>query len=313
MLGVVLKQLFAALKQYTRYHLARLLHINPSVRVDRAAVVEPRKPEKPKRLKLRGLDDPGLDDYYLTKVKWPTYRTDVLPTNLSENSLYQLWRTPEGGQKWSQYFAIYQEVFRDFHLRPVRLLEIGVFRGASLRMWKNYFSHPETQVVGIDINKECSAFDAPLEGRHIRIGSQTDATFLKTVLNEFGPFDLIVDDGSHFSADIIYSFNALFAWALKDGGIYLVEDLHANYWPGWRTSRRSFLDVCKEIIEHMHSHYREASSKEFFIAKPSDHRIESIDVPLITTMIHEIRFFDSIVAIYKTKREFAPFAVWTVE
>jgi hypothetical protein len=65
--------------------------------------------------------------------------------------------------------------------------------------------------------------------------------------------------------------------------------------------------MCKELLEHMHAHYRRASAAAFFIDKPSDQPMIALEVPLITTMIKEIRFFDSIVAIYKTRREYIPY------
>jgi hypothetical protein len=57
----------------------------------------------------------------------------------------------------------------------------------------------------------------------------------------------------------------------------------------------------------MHAHYREAPPAAFMIIKPSDQPMAALEVPLITTMIKEIRFFDSIVAIYKTRRAYIPY------
>jgi hypothetical protein len=188
----------------------------------------------------------------------------------------------------------------------MRILEIGVLNGAGLRLWRSYFSHPDTVVVGIDILPGCAQFESIGEGIHVRIGSQADPKFLHLVVKEFGPFDLIIDDGSHRSSHMIASFNSLFADGLNDSGIYFVEDLHANYWPAWRDTRQSFLDLCKELVEHMHAHYRQGSPESFLVAKPS-YQPKALEVPIVTTMIREIRFFDSMVAIYKTRRQYLPF------
>jgi hypothetical protein len=312
MIGSLLKQLPVALYRFAKYHSARLLGLRPKrpeVELPQSPVLAP-----PEKLKLKDLDPaPGLHPHFLAPTKWPVYRVDLVPSELSSDELYKIWRTATGGQKWSQYFSVYQEIFGPYRTQPVRLLEIGVFRGASLRMWKHYFSHPDAVMVGIDIEKECAQFGDPAQGRHIRIGSQTDSAFLAGVVREFGPFDIIIDDGSHCSADIIASFNSLFDSGLKSGGTYFVEDLHANYWTRWRTSRTGFIDMCKDLVEHMHAHYRAVSPKELFIRRPSDHRMEFIEVPLITTMIREIRFFDSMVAIHKQNAAHAPFALWTVD
>ena len=280
MIGDLLKQLARDLTRYIRYHILRIFRREKEV---------------------------GLDPAYERLVRWPAYRENVPPQEILSDELYQLWTTTHHGHKWTHYFAIYQAVFGPRRADPMRILEIGVLLGSSLRLWKQYFANPETLIVGIDIRPECVEFDAPADGIRVRIGSQADAEFLKSVVMEFGPFDLIIDDGSHHSSHMITSFNHLYSEGLKDNGIYFVEDLHANYWLPWRDSRKSFLDMCKELLEHMHAHYRRASAAAFFIDKPSDQPMIALEVPLITTMIKEIRFFDSIVAIYKTRREYIPY------
>jgi len=232
---------------------------------------------------------------------------DAPSQEIVSNALYKLWTTIPDGLKWSHYFPIYETIFGPIRTEPLRILEIGIWRGASLQLWRQYFEHPQTIIVGVDISPECARFDAPTDGVHVRIGSQADPEFLKRVVDEFGPFDLIIDDGSHHSSHIIASFNCLYADGLKDSGIYFVEDLHANYWHPWRDSRKSFLDVCKELLEHMYAHYRGASPDDFLIATPSARPTSAIEVPRITTMIREIRFFDSIVAIYKAHHEYVPY------
>jgi len=278
----------------------------PATSVSSATPVEP--PETATQASIDALDNQvGLDPKYERPVQWRSYRKNVPNQEILSDTLYQSWVTTPGGHKWSHYFAIYQEVFGPRRAEPLSILEIGVLGGASLRLWKRYFTHPGTQIVGIDIMPECIKFDVPADGIRVRIGDQTDATFLKRVVEEFGPFDLIIDDGSHHSSHIIASFNHLYADGLKESGIYFVEDLHANYWHPWRDSRRSFLDMCKELIEHMHAHYQKAAPQAFLMNNPSDQPMAALEVPLITTKIKEIRFFDSIVAIYKTHHEYIPY------
>jgi hypothetical protein len=309
MIGDLLKQLIIALGRYIRYHVSKVAGLQ---KPPTAVVTEANKLSEADALpsnRVDALSDRvALDTSYLEPFQWPTYRKDEPPASLHSDPLYKLWISTRGGHKWSQYFSVYREVFGPLTSMPQRILEIGVYRGASLDLWKQYFSHPDTAIVGIDIDPACSQFDAPHNKRHVRIGSQNDAAFLKSVVTEFGPFDLIIDDGSHVSSDVIVSFNNLFGPGLKDSGIYFVEDLHASYWTGWRDSRKSFLDISAELIEHMHAHYRIAEpGNRFFSTKPSDNELISIEVPKITPMIREIRFFDSIVAIYKARQEFVPY------
>jgi len=305
MLGSSLKQLVVALARFLNFHAARILRLSePHSPVASEA---PRQSIPGDQIVDASNDQLGLDERYLRAYRWPSYREDVVPQELSSDPLYQLWTGTSGGHKWTQYFAVYRELFGPLILKPMRILEIGVLNGAGLRLWRRYFSHPSTVVIGIDIESGCARFDAPTEGIHVRIGSQADPIFLQQVIEEFGPFDLIIDDGSHRSSHMIASFNSLFAEGLKESGIYFVEDLHANYWPAWRDTARSFLDVCKELVEHMHAHYRQASPSLFLVAKASHQSMAALEVPIITTMIREIRFFDSMVAIYKTRRQYIPY------
>jgi len=290
-----------------KYHAQRLSSRNPAALRNAAAPPGPIEPApvpiEPARPAGNPVREMGLQPAYERPVQWHFYRGAAPEPEVLSNPIYQLWSDIEGGFKWNHYFQVYEEVFAPLRLNPMRVLEIGVFNGGGLRLWRTYFSHPETLIVGIDIDPTCRRLDAPDQGIRVKIGSQADPAFLKQVADEFGPFDLILDDGSHLSSHIMITFNQLFGTALKERGIYLVEDLHAHYWPGWRDTTNSFLDFCKELVEHMHAHYSRADPGEFLAPVPSE---KPLEVPLITTMIKSIRFFDSIVAIYKTRREFVP-------
>lgn len=127
------------------------------------------------------------------------------------------------------YTITYNEYFAPIRSQHVKMLEIGVadprFPGASTKMWAEYF--PDLYFVGFDINKEAKKFE---QGSvQIFIGDQNNPTDLEACLKTHGEdFDIIVDDGSHFSEHIITSFKHLFK-ALKKGGYYIIEDLHSVY------------------------------------------------------------------------------------
>jgi demethylmacrocin O-methyltransferase len=138
-----------------------------------------------------------------------------------------------GSDKWGKHYYTphYQYHFKDFKHKNINLLEIGVggnksktFGGASLRMWKKFFR--KGKIFGIDIYDKSA-----LQEKRIKIfqGNQTDEIFLSEVGKDVGPFDIIIDDGSHINAHIITSFKTLFPY-LKDGGIYVVEDIQTSYW-----------------------------------------------------------------------------------
>ena len=295
-IGSLLKQLWIALGAFFRYHLLRLFGSRKQSSPHRESNGTPAGDKPP---------SVGLDPVYKKFTAWQTDQSDLFAPIATSNPIYQLWRETPQGHKWSHYFETYQAVFDSRRNTPMRILEIGVLRGASLRLWKTYFQHAETCVVGVDIDPECASYDAPTDGIHVRIGSQADGEFLTKVVDEFGPFDLIIDDGSHHSTHMIKTFNCLYDAGLKDDGIYFVEDLHANYWLPWRDSANSFLDFCKDLLELMHAHYWKNPLSVWTEQARSGSTL-TVEVPEITAMIREIRFFDSIVAIYKTRRPNAP-------
>jgi len=315
MIGSLLKELMSAVGNLVDYRLRKIFHLphrSAAANETAAAPGTPTIQGKPvytaTDTSIAALSDvTGLASDYTTPIGWACHRIDVPPDEVVANPLYARWSRIPGGHKWTQYFSAYEAVFGPLRTVPLRILEIGIWQGASIKLWKEYFEHPKTMIVGVDVLPECRRFDAPEAGVHVRIGSQADPVFLKQVVDEFGPFDLVIDDGSHHSSHIIASFNHLFDLGLKDTGIYFVEDLHANYWHPWRDSRMSFLDVCKELLEHMHAHYRGASPVDFLIDTPSARPTLEIEVPRITTMIKEIRFFDSMVAIYKSRLGYVPY------
>jgi hypothetical protein len=119
------------------------------------------------------------------------------------------------------------------HLRnqPITLLEIGIGGyadpdkgGASLRMWKEFF--PLARIIGLDIHDKSRLAEDRIT---IVRGNQADKVFLERIAAEHGPFDVVIDDGSHWCKHVIASFEALFPH-VTDGGIYAIEDLQTSYW-----------------------------------------------------------------------------------
>lgn len=166
-----------------------------------------------------------------------------------------------GSDKWGDHFYTphYERHFAPFRDQRIKLLEIGIggfesptAGGESLRMWKHYFRRG--LVYGIDIFDK-SALDEP----RIRTvqGDQSDAALLAQVVRDHGPFDIVIDDGSHVSGHVLASFQALFP-ALVDGGLYAIEDLQTAYWPGWNGGATDTADpttttgFLKSLIDSLH-------------------------------------------------------------
>ncbi len=223
-----------------------------------------------------------------------------------QDDLYAIWHSIPHGLKWLHYFPIYERFFGEYRKRPIRFLEVGVFQGHSLKMWRRYF-HPDTVIVGIDINPDCTRFEDAPSNVHVRIGDQSDTVFLEKVIREFGPFDIILDDGSHICSHMVKTFDYAFLNGLTDNGLYLAEDTHTNFWLNYRDQTYSFIDLGKDLVDYSHAHYVNHETIADF-EKGNPQRLSSISVPRIGREIQEISFFDSIIAIRRNKHRTLPTA-----
>lgn len=124
--------------------------------------------------------------------------------------------------KWRHYFDIYHRHFQKFVGRSVNILEIGIFSGGSLEMWKKYFGSG-CHVYGVDIQPECLAYQS--DSVTVMIGDQGDREFWRKFRATAPRLDIVIDDGSHRPADQIVTVEELLPH-LNPGGVYLCEDVH---------------------------------------------------------------------------------------
>jgi cephalosporin hydroxylase len=154
--------------------------------------------------------------------------------------------------KWKHYFPAYEAHFERFVNRPVFILEIGVFHGGSLQLWKKYLG-PHALIVGLDINPVCAEMEE--DQIMVRIGDQSDPVFLQSVLDEFGRPDIVVDDGSHMMAHVNASFDFLYP-RMSPTGVYFVEDMQTAYWPEFGGGLRNpdtFIERSKNLIDELNA------------------------------------------------------------
>ena len=130
------------------------------------------------------------------------------------------------------YTPNYHKLFKSLRNEKLSLLEIGVGGyqdadrgGQSLATWRDYFENAE--ITGIDIQFKSLDLGGRVE---ILQGSQVDPDFLIQVEGKRGPFDIIIDDGSHRNEHVVETFNLLWP-QLKPGGIYVVEDVQTAFMP----------------------------------------------------------------------------------
>lgn len=123
------------------------------------------------------------------------------------------------------YLNHYDETLVSMRDDDFNLIEIGVLSGSSLRMWERYFAR--ATLIGIDIKPDCRVHAR--ERTKVYIGSQDDPEVLHRVASAHPP-RIVIDDGSHRSDHIIFTFEHLFP-TLLPGGYYIVEDLHFHFRP----------------------------------------------------------------------------------
>jgi SAM-dependent methyltransferase len=120
------------------------------------------------------------------------------------------------------YITTYERLFAPQRHDPIRLLEIGICTGGSLMAWAEYFTSPESLIVGLDVTFDHLVFDF---SSHSRIRAHLmDA---RVQVPPDGPFDFIIDDGSHYLNDQVRSF-LLLKNHLKPGGLYIIEDVYTE-------------------------------------------------------------------------------------
>jgi hypothetical protein len=125
----------------------------------------------------------------------------------------------------------YEQHFSTLRHETLRILEIGIGGesyeegGASLKMWADYFPH--SHIYGIDIYDK-SFLDGPRISTFIC--DQGDQASLEKLARERGPFDIVIDDGSHHSQKTLLSLFSLFN-LLRPNGLYVIEDIQTAYWP----------------------------------------------------------------------------------
>ena len=127
---------------------------------------------------------------------------------------------------WHYYTKHYARMFEPMRLEKIKLFEIGVLGGASVKMWEEYF--PEAEFLYLDIDPNCKQYET--DRSKILIGSQDDEDLLKEIGDTHGHFDIIIDDGSHKWPHQIASMVNLFDY-VKPKGYYVIEDLQCHYYP----------------------------------------------------------------------------------
>jgi hypothetical protein len=223
---------------------------------------------------------------------------------MTAKTLEQLYAEHKGkvSYKWSAYLSEYQRVFDQHRLEPIRLMEIGIQNGGSLEIWSKYFINA-TMLVGCDINPNCGLLKFEDPRINVVVGDANTDEVQEKIHGCVEKFDIIIDDGSHSSSDIIKSFGRYFE-RLTDGGVYLAEDLHASYWQEYEGglydphSSISFFKRLADIVNYDHWGI-EKSRVEFMQGFFTRYGFSLNEETL--KHIHSIEFINSVCVVRKSK------------
>ncbi len=162
-------------------------------------------------------------------------------------SLHELGEANSTDKTIHRYLPHYEQRFQEKRGEPITLIEIGVMKGGSLRMWRDYFA--DGQIFGIDVVPESQYTEDRIK---CFLGPQEDRGFLRGVIDVTGPLDFIIDDGGHKAIQHVASFGALWEH-VKPGGWYCIEDCFSIFNDCWtQPEDRTIFDVIgeqwKEIV-----------------------------------------------------------------
>lgn len=187
--------------------------------------------------------------------------------------------------KWLHYFEVYDRHFSKYRNQAPVVMEIGVFKGGSLQMWKDYFGEG-ARIIGVDIDETTKDFEE--EQISIEIGSQEDRDFLKRLKEKYPRVDILIDDGGHTMSQQITTFEEMFPH-ISYGGTYLCEDLHSSYmkrFGGGYRNPDSYIEYSKNFIDYIHAWLSEG---------------EQLQPNQYSRTMHSLHYYDSALVIEKEK------------
>ncbi len=183
-------------------------------------------------------------------------------------SYFDEHREGRGIWKWEHYFDVYERHLSKFTGRETHVVEIGIYSGGSLEMWRRYFG-PRCRITGIDIEEACRAYEG--ERVSVVIGDQADRRFWRDFREHAPPIDVLIDDGGHTYEQQRVTLEETLPY-LRPGGVYLCEDVHGtdNQFAAYAHALAAQLNAFEAVPE------READGQLAVTAPPLQRAIRAI-------------------------------------
>ena len=124
---------------------------------------------------------------------------------------------------WHNYSTFYEFIFSEDREKDLKIFEVGIYGGSSVRSWKEYFKN--SQIYCGDVNQDYFVNEDRIQSFFCdqdnpeAIREMWENETLKDI-----NFDIIIDDGKHeYTSNINFLENSYHK--LKKGGIFIIEDL----------------------------------------------------------------------------------------
>ena len=209
--------------------------------------------------------------------------------------------TGKVSDKWSLYLQEYNRIFSEYKKNPIRILEIGVQNGGSLEILAKYFANAQI-IIGSDINEDCHRLNYKDDRIRIVVGDIKAPKTREQILKLSPRFDIIIDDGSHVSSDIINTFLLYFPH-LVEGGVFVIEDLHCSYWStfeGGLFDPKSSIAFFKFLIDLInHEHWNVPTQRNLLLQTLLKKYDCNVSVETLF-QIHSIEFINSMCVVRKS-------------
>lgn len=184
------------------------------------------------------------------------------------DSLDAYLKSPYRSIKHTTYFPAYDQLLAAYRNRPITFVEVGVFEGGSLFMWREFFG-PQARIIGIDFNPAAKKWEE--NGFEMFIGSQSSPEFWEYFFDQVGTVDILLDDGGHTYIQQIMT-TEMGLENINNGGMLIVEDTHTSYMDGFGEKKLSFIRYCKGWIDRLNSRFGS------FTKEQKDRRVWSIEI-----------------------------------
>ncbi|MBS0603524.1 MAG: class I SAM-dependent methyltransferase [Verrucomicrobia bacterium] len=196
------------------------------------------------------------------------------------------------GSSYHNYTEVYSQYFAPLKQEPIKFLEIGIYKGASVKMWEEYFKNADLHFM--DITFQAVEYFSNRSQYHLCDQASPDQ-LQRFIQSTDGNFDIILDDGGHTMDQQITSFMTLFPH-VKSGGMYIIEDLHTSYWSSYGGGgTNSTINFLKQLIDDVNYVGQRTTRASHLNLPPS----VLSELNIYREKIKSIHFYDSIAIIMK--------------